>query len=324
MAWGQAWTEAQLQGLEPDEHDYQEFKASPFVERNGEVAPGFVLRLSKQVAAFANGHGGRLFIGLDDRGVIDGGVPIDLKGGGMRAWFEDVIPGSVDPPLTSFNVFEVVRGEGPSAILPGHAVYVLEIPSSDAAPHQAQDYRYYLRIAGKSRPMSHVHIEDVSRRTRTPRLAVSRIAPYGAAEPILDDPRGPKVHLCFQAIVANEGRVLAQHAGGEFVLARNLVNSDLRSRLQADGVELTQTPGFLHAFHYHPRPIFPGQELVLLRCWVGLHANNVESVRSGAATIGWRVYADDAPARTGERALNTYGVVRDSVHWLLRHLRERA
>jgi hypothetical protein len=322
MAWGHPWTEAQLADLHPDEHDYQEFKGSAFLEKDGEVAPGFAGRLSKQVSAFANGSGGRLFIGLDDRGRVDGGVRVDLKGGGVRAWLEDVIPGCVEPPLRTFNVFEVPHPgpDTPTRLRPGHAVYVVEIPASDDAPHQAQDYRYYLRIAGKSRPMGHVHIDDVSRRTRTPRVVVSRIAPYGEPETVLDDPRGPKVQLCFQAFVANEGRVLAQHVGGEFVLPRPLVNRVLRARLHEDGTELTQTPGELHAFRYHPNPVFPGQEVGLLRCWVGLHRNNLEAVRSGQAGLGWRIYADDAKARTGDRALITYGVVRDAVHWLARHL----
>lgn len=321
MAWGQPWSEAQLADLDPDEHDYQEFKGTAFVEGDGEIAVGFVTRLSKQLSAFSNGKGGRLFLGLNDRGRIDGGVLRSLKGGGMRAWLEDVIPGSVDPNLTDFNVFEVLPAGPNSRIGEGRAVYVIELPPSPDAPHQAVDYRYYLRIAGKSRPMSHLHIEDISRRTRTPRVVVSRVAPYGEPEPVLGDPRGPVVRLCFQCVVANEGRVLAQHAGGEFLLPRPLVNATLRQRLADEGAELTQTPGVLHAFRYHHNPVFPGQEVVLLRCWVGLHAKNIESVASGSASLGWKIYADDAQAHTGERALNTYGVVRDAIHWLRRHKR---
>jgi len=319
MAWGHEWTEAMLDDLDPDEHDYQEFKASPFLARDDqEIAPGFLFRLSKQVSAFANGHGGRLFIGIDDQGRIDGGVPRDLKGGGVRAWLEDVVPGSVDPPLRDFNVYEVPwPGPGvPSAIEAGCAVFIIEIPPSHDAPHQAQDYRYYLRIAGKSRPMSHLHVEDVSRRTRTPRVRISRLAPFGEPEHILDDPRGPKVHLRFQLFVVNEGRVMAQHCGGEVVLPRPLVNRTLRQRLRDDGTELTQTPGELHVFRYHPRPLFPGQEIVLTSCWVGLHANNREAVRSGLATIGWRIYADDSSAVLGERRLRDYGVVQEALRWL--------
>ena len=126
MAWGQPWSEAQLLDLERDEHDYQEFKSTPFVEHEGEIAAGFVNRLSKQVSAFANGQGGRLFLGLDDQGLIDGGVRTDLKGGGVREWLEDVIPGTVDPTLRTFNVFEVTaEGRTDSRIGEGRAVYVV-------------------------------------------------------------------------------------------------------------------------------------------------------------------------------------------------------
>lgn len=318
MAWGQPWTVADLVDLDRDEHDYQEFKSTPFLEKDGEVAPGFIQRLSKQLSAFANGQGGRLFLGIDDQGAIDGGISTDLKGGGVREWLEDVIPGCVEPPLRVFNVFEV-RGGPEDGFGPGRAVYVVEVPPSDDAPHQAQDYRYYLRIAGKSRPMGHLNVEDVSRRTRTPRVVISRIAPYGDPEPVLDDPRGPKVHVCFQAFVANEGRVMAHHVGGEFLIPRPLVNRTLRGRLIDDGVQLTQTPSLLHVFRYHGTPVFPGQEVPLLRCWVGIHANNVDAVSAGQAVLGWRVYADDAPVRKGDRPFNAYGVVRDGVHWLRRH-----
>jgi hypothetical protein len=321
MGWGHAWTEDQLDDLDPDEHDYQEFKASPFLEReDGDVAPGFMFRLSKQVSAFANGNGGRLFIGIDDQGRIDGGVRRDLKGGGVRGWLEDVVPGCVDPPLRDFNVYEV-PWPGPgvaSAIKPGCAVYVIEIPASHDAPHQAEDYRYYLRIAGRSRPMGHLHVEDVSRRTRTPRVRAIRLAPYGEPEHILDDPRGPKVHLRFQLHVVNEGRVMAQHVGAEVALLRPLVNRALRQRMREEGADLTQTPGELRVFRYHPRPLFPGQELTLMTCWVGLHANNVEQVRAGAS-VGWKVYADDSQAAMGDRALASFGIAQEALRWLDRN-----
>lgn len=161
------WSEARLEALEPHEHDFQEFKGAAWVMAKGETSSTFVFALSKQVSAFVNGAGGRLFIGLDDDGKVDGGVPTDLRGG-TREWLEDVVPGCVDPPVRSCNVFEVAPDGPDSAILPGHAVYVVELPSSDHAPHQAKDHRYYLRIAGKSRPMGHVHVQDVLRRVRHP------------------------------------------------------------------------------------------------------------------------------------------------------------
>ena len=78
------WTEEMLAALEPHEHDFQEFKGSAWLTDDREDQPRstFALALSKQVSAFVNGAGGRLFIGVADDGTVDGGVPVDLKGGG--------------------------------------------------------------------------------------------------------------------------------------------------------------------------------------------------------------------------------------------------
>ena len=106
------WTEDMLDGLAPHEHDFQEFKGSGWLMRTpSDVQPDFLFFLSKQASAFANGSGGSLFVGIDDDGRIDGGVPIDIKGG-TRAWLEDLVATSVDPPLPRCNVFEVSPREG--------------------------------------------------------------------------------------------------------------------------------------------------------------------------------------------------------------------
>ena len=313
------WTEALLEVLDRDEYDFQEFKSSLWLSRDREIQSAFQHMLSKQVSAFANGAGGRLFIGIDDDGHIDGGVPVDLKGGGTRSWLEDVIPHAVAPTLRRFNVFEVRGKVADSAILPGHAVYVIEIKASEDAPHQAHDHRYYLRIAGKSRPMGHIHVEDVLRRTRHPQVRLVRLSPFGEPEFIDTDPRGPKVQLCFRAFLVNEGRTLAQHVGVEVRLPRPLVNSEVRSHMLEGGdVTLTQEPGALTFFRYHPSPLFPGQTIQVLQVWVALHGSNQALVKSDVAAIHWRVYADDAPPSEGHMPLGHFNVVRRAMSRLRR------
>ncbi|MCB9680213.1 MAG: ATP-binding protein [Alphaproteobacteria bacterium] len=312
------WNEDAVASLGPDEYDFQEYKGSAWLAApDGGITADFHLVFSKALSAFANGGGGRIVIGLDDLGRIDGGVPVDLKKGGTRSWLEDVAPGLVDPPLSAFNVHEVT-GAGPqSPIRPGHAVYVVEVEPSESAPHQAIDHRYYLRIAGKSRPMGHVHIQDVLRRTHHPQVHLRRVAPYGPEERITTDPRGPKVLISFRAFLENRGHTMAGHVGAEIVLSRPLVNREVRRRtLEAIDVSLTQRPGTVNFFRYHPNPVFPGQDLYFLQFWVAVHAGNLDAVRSGMASIHWRVYADDAPAREGHRALADFAVVRDAVTWL--------
>ena len=284
-----------------------------------EIQADFIFYLSKQVSAFANASGGLLFVGLNDHGKIDGGVPIDLKGGGTREWLEDLVSSCVDPKIPSCNVFEVC-GEGETTLIkPNCAVYVLELPASVDAPHQAKDHRYYLRIAGKSRPMGHLHVQDVLRRTFHPQVEISRFGPYG--EPAFDqsDPRGARVLIQFRAFLANRGRTLARHVGAEVIVPRPFAGSAVRSLMQEQGeCHYTQTPGELSFFRYHPFPLFPSQEVYGLSVWVCLHSNNISQSQNGAV-IEWVTYADDArPLRSSHR-LDTFQVVRKAIEWLQEH-----
>jgi hypothetical protein len=314
------WTEAMLRDLGADEHDFREFKASALVADGRMVQPSFLTSLSKQISAFANGGGGHVFLGIDDQGRVDGGVPVDLKPGGTRSWLEDVVGGLVEPPLPAFNVFEILGGAPDSSIPPGRAVYAVEVPTSELAPHQALDYRYYLRIAGKSRPMGNLHLQDVLRRTRHPRVVVTRLGPYGPVERTESDPRGPKAVVGLHVLVTNEGATLAHHVGGELTIPRALTNRDVRQRMLTaePGLQVTQRPGEIRLFRYHPNPIFPGQELGFQRAFVVIHSANAASIDEGAC-VTWRIYADDAPPRSGAVPLKRFTEVRQAVAWIRGH-----
>jgi hypothetical protein len=312
------WTEARLAELGSTEHDFLEFKGSQYVWSGGELSAGFMFGLSKQISAFANGAGGRIILGLDDHGLIDGGVPARIKPCGTREWLEDIVPGLVAPKLSRFNVFEVPwpGPDAPSSLAQGHAVYIIEIPPSVDAPHQSVDHRYYLRIAGKSRPMGHVHIQDVLRRAVHPDVELVRLGPFGEPEFDRSDPRGPRAFVCFRAFLRNRGRSLARHAGAEIILPRPLVGPEVRARNMAlEGVHLTQSPGEFTFFRYHPVPLFPTQQVFFMSFWIGIHSANLESLRQGLS-LRWRVYADDARPLAGEHAVASFGVVARALDWV--------
>ena len=306
------WTEARLGSLVPYELEAQEFKSSAWVSSpaTGKVRADFVDNLSKQISAFANAGGGCLFLGIDDTGLVDGGVPTALRANGTREWFEDILPGIVDPPLRSFDVHEV-RAESPQSLIhPERAVYVLELPDSQDAPHQARDRRYYLRIAGKSRPMSHRHVLDILQRRRDPEVQVFAIDPYGQPDEI-SDPRGPSILLRLRARIGNKGRSLAQHVGLELTLPRFAVNTLCRQRTLAGGAaSLQQSPGEVTYFFYSQTPLFPRQERVLGTVWIAIHGHNRSHYKQGRVSLRYRVFADHAPPRAGEVDLAAYSAVR--------------
>lgn len=304
------WTEERLRGLQPTEHDFQEFKGSGWLA--GEIKSprsDFIVDLSKQIGAFANAAGGRLFVGLDDEGIPDGGVSTSIKNG-TREWLEDVIPSSVSPPLAEFNVYEVTSDGLPdSNIDPGHAVYVLEIPTGPDAPYQSQDYRYYLRIAGKSRPMGHRHVLDVLHRSEHPEVQISRIDPFGPPRCSDRGNRGPSARFRFRAHVENRGRILAQHVGAELVLPRWAVTRETRKLMsQPKNTRITQRPGEFVFFYYHPIPLFPTQEVLFCDLFVVVHPTNCEHFLR-EVPVGWRTYADNAPVREGTFDIGRFSIV---------------
>ena len=309
------WSLKRLQRLDTHEHDYQEFKSSEWLAHDEELHSDFLNALSKQVSAFTNGGGGALIIGVDDHGNVDRGVLTYLKSG-TREWLEDVINHSVSPRLKSFNVFEVLIDTSLLEDSRPRAVYVIELPQSSEAPHQARDHRYYLRVAGKSRPMSHVHLEDVLRRNNRPRVDLARLGPYGDIEFESHVDGAPQVFLMLRAFLHNQGKVMARHIGAELTLPRVFISREVRRRMEdLGGVHYTQRPGDVSFFRYHPTPLFPTQEIYAFCVWVMINRDNINALRSGAE-ISWAVYADDAEPLTGSAPLISFSNVGQAVEWL--------
>lgn len=313
------WSLLRLLRLDVDEHDYQEFKSSEWIARDEDLHSDFLNALSKQVSAFSNGGGGSLIIGVTDAGTIDQGVLTTLKGG-TREWLEDIVNHSVSPRLKSFNVFEVALDSTPPGDPRPRAVYIIELPQSGEAPHQARDHRYYLRVAGKSRPMSHVHLEDILRRNNRPRVELARLGPYGEPEFIFDSPSGPKVYVMLRAFLHNHGRVMARHVGAELTLPRAFVSREVRNRMEGlDGVHYTQRPGEVSFFRHHPTPLFPTQESYALCVWVSVTPDNLNALKSDVE-VSWSVYADDALPLQGGVPLISFSPIRQAVEWIERFL----
>ena len=322
----QTWSIRRLHGLDPHEHDFQEFKSSEWLSSGSDIQSDFLMLLSKQVSAFTNGAGGLLIIGMRDDGSLDQGVNTQLKGG-TREWLEDVVSSSVTPLLKQFNVFEVVVESEEKQELdsdPDHddqhmltqAIYIIDLPRSAEAPHQAKDHRYYLRVAGKSRPMSHLHLEDVIRRTSLPKVTLSKFGHFGEPEPDHHDQRGPRCFVMLRTFIHNDGRVMAKHVGVELTLPRAFIGKEVRRRMdELNQTHYTQRPGHSSFFRYHPTPLFPTQEVFALCIWVCVHRNNMNALKSDAKLL-WSVYADDSIPSSGELDLISFPAIRQAMEWV--------
>lgn len=317
------WDEEYLLNLPIGEFDWLEVKGRRGLDLTlDRVREKDVLEnLSKAISAFANSGGGVIVFGLSNPitqwEVDDRGVNLVVKKPSTREWLEDVIPTSVEFPLTSFNVYAIARSSDSSQIASGRAVFVIQVQDSEQAPHQAIDKRYYARVGGKSRPIGHRLVADIFGRRRYPQIDLeftiesSTYEEGGVLLPGQPPKKRRKVELIARA--RNIGRVYAQYVNCFIYLPPSLVPGFLLQDARVK--EIDGRPcfvwctgntrrdvlkyGFYGPTEYGPSwfdPILP----TLAHAWEWELLKDLDAIDlQSDEQIFWEVYADNAPKGTG-------------------------
>ncbi len=120
--------------------------------------------ISKDVSAFANSAGGIIVYGIIENGhlpdAIDEGFDPSVT---SKEWLEQVINSSIQQRIDGIII-------NPIEISIDKVAYVVYIPQSLRAPHQAIDKKFYKRYNFQSIAMEGYEIRDVSRRNDSPNL----------------------------------------------------------------------------------------------------------------------------------------------------------
>lgn len=267
--------------------------------------------LAKQLSAFGNTGGGNLIYGLTDAGAIDsGGVSRTIKGRATtKAWVEDLIPMLTDYEIIGVNVYEIVPSTQNSQIQAGKALYIVDIPDSDRAPHQStRDLRYYVRLAGESQPASHRLIEDIRNRARHPNVCFdAKVVEVGVTD-FQQQPPG-QVNATFYVIIRfilhNKGPIKATDACLQTEIGLDVPMS---ACLDLNIVQIRGVPPTL-VFWEVQHPLYPEMD-ISFRGSFPFSASLVPGSRSSwllqstsedVSEIGlrWKVFADSAPPKSG-------------------------
>ncbi len=158
-----------LDALPPSEDDSFEYKSSKI--QPNELAK----KISCAASGFANSGGGCFVAGVGENGIADGGIPLQIGRRDIRDWIDTAIA-KVSPPIANpgsyqIRVFQesVERGH----LNPNHAVVAISFASSDAAPHMADDKKYYLRAGASTVPASAFIVEALWARRSTQKPILS-------------------------------------------------------------------------------------------------------------------------------------------------------
>lgn len=144
-----------------------EFKASGALQNTDKNRD----EISKDVSAFANSAGGTLIYGMvENRSThvadsLDTGSDPNVT---TREWLEQVINSKIQRRIDGVRIGQVAL----SITSPGKVAYVVYVPSSTRAPHQAADKKFYKRYNFQVLAMEEYEIRDVSRRGEVPDLRI--------------------------------------------------------------------------------------------------------------------------------------------------------
>jgi hypothetical protein len=120
--------------------------------------------ISKDVSAFANSAGGIIVYGMIENGHLPDAIDVGFDPSvTSKEWLEQVINSSIQQRIDGIII-------NPIEISIDKVAYVVYIPQSLRAPHQAIDKKFYKRYNFQSIAMEEYEIRDVSRRNDSPNL----------------------------------------------------------------------------------------------------------------------------------------------------------
>jgi hypothetical protein len=152
-----------LDSLPPTEADELEYKSS--LTSDSELKR----EIQNATSAFWNSGGGVFLAGVNDNGIVDGGVSTVVGRQSREDWVANVISG-VNPPATySVRLFD---DSCSAKIDKGKCVLGVQFGESASYPHQSPDSRYYIRAGAHTVPAPHFVVEALyaKRHFRNPRL----------------------------------------------------------------------------------------------------------------------------------------------------------
>ncbi len=309
------WDEDFVLSLPSGENDQFERKGTLMLDVTAGANEGKARdELAKQLSAFANAGGGQIIYGLTDDGSVDSGGVSEAIRGSTKEWLEDLIPGLTDFEIVGVNVKPIASESTQSQLEKGKALYIVDVPDSDRAPHQStRDRRYYVRLGGKSFPASHRLIEDIRNRAKHPKIDLRIGLGDIVCRSLRFDQKDLSLLVPIQIQLQNLGVLKSQNTCFYFEInvACPAVNSFSESLAPHSGDHFRN-----HSFWELAVPLYPGMTIdatieLALNVAITYSAKTVGSPYPAwvetanpqcdlqTVDCGWTLFADNAPPKRG-------------------------
>jgi len=151
--------------LKEKESAYLDYKASNAL-KNEDLSKN---EISKDVSAFANAGGGTIIYGVNEENGnpvgIDEGINPDII---RKEWLDQVINSRIKRKIDGVKIHQIPIDKEKG----DRVIFVVSIPKSLRAPHQAWDKKFYTRRNFQSEPMEEYEVRDVFMREKAPHIVL--------------------------------------------------------------------------------------------------------------------------------------------------------
>jgi hypothetical protein len=267
--------------------------------------------ITKDVSAMANSAGGIIIYGIKEHSAKDKKhlpekiTPIDRMQF-SKEWLGQII-NSIQPRITGIIIHPVSLNTGINDV-----AYVVEIPQSTTA-HQARDFRYYRRYNFECVPMTDYEVRDVMYRRILPDVTVE----FGTER--------MQQHARYRltAKIKNQGNIAVDKYKLQFRFnvydneeAFAVNESDVKCRQGSCDVFVNKIGKYVDSYDvafWSKEVLFPKDEVELTELFrITYYLDNhalaklrEDKTKGVEKMLGWALYADDMPPKTGEIPFST-------------------
>jgi hypothetical protein len=254
-----------------------DYKSSDSLEKNDKRTN----EISKDVSAFANSAGGIIIYGI----IEEDHLPVDLDKGVdpskiSKEWLEQVINSRIQRKIDGITIHQINSSNKDNS----NVYYVVEIPQSNRAPHQAFNKKFYKRYNFMSEAMEEYEVRDVSRRHSLPDLVIQSSVLNKQIEILFDskDSKGSYGSVDLELFIVNFSQEPA-----DYLVADLLIPSDesfISNKTKTKTVENKKIFRYIHG-NSNEFPIFDGLEFQFVDSRLKLYQPLKEVYE-----ISWRIH----------------------------------
>lgn len=165
--------------------------------------------ISKDVSAFSNSAGGVIVYGMKEDGHVPTSVDVGFDPNEIsKEWLEQVINSRIQRRIDGVRVNQIAL----LTTSPGKVAYVVAVPSSIRARHQAADKRFYKRFNFESVPMEEYEIRDIANRSLAPDLDIEFAFVPGGTKALLVGDGAYYSEIELIAVISNAAQAAAEYA----------------------------------------------------------------------------------------------------------------